>query len=141
MQVEQDRPIRVVIMGCGRIGSLAAAKLANLGHDVTIIDWNDAAFDRLPPSFRGKTVIGNALDIDILRDAGIKSADAFVAATSGDNRNIMASQIARQIFKVPRVVARIKDPIRAEIYSAIGIQVDCRTTENTRLIMDAIEAS
>ena len=81
------------------------------------------------------------MDQDILRSAGIEQADAFVATTSGDNRNIMAGQIAEHVFRVPRVISRIKDPIRAEIYGRLGIKVDCRTIEGARIILDRIQGS
>ena len=95
----------------------------------------DSAFSRLPEDFTGATFVGNAVDQDVLRAAGIESADAFVAATSGDNRNITASQIAQHAFHVPRVISRIKDPSRAEIFSKLGISVDCRTSEGAKLIL------
>lgn len=130
--------MRVVIMGCGRTGSLLAVKLVAANHDVTVIDWNSAAFARLPQNFAGETVLGNAVDQDVLREAGIESADAFVAATSGDNRNIMASQIAQRVFRVPKVISRIRDPNRARLYQQSGMQVDCRTVEGARLILDLV---
>lgn len=130
--------MRVVIMGCGRTGSLLACKLAHAGVDVIVVDWSAAAFSRLPDEFPGRTVLGNAVDQDVLRRAGIESCDTFVAATSGDNRNIMAGQIAHHIFHVPKVISRIKDPIRADIYQGLDLQVDCRTREGTSIILDTI---
>lgn len=127
--------MRVVIMGCGRTGARLATMLAEAGHEVTIIDWQDSALSRLPEDFAGATFVGNAVDQDVLRAAGIEAADAFVAATSGDNRNIVASQIAQHAFQVPRVVTRIKDPSRAEIFSELGISVDCRTSEGAKIIL------
>lgn len=127
--------MRVVIMGCGRTGARLATMLWKAGHDVTIIDWQDSAFARLPEDFAGATFVGNAVDQNVLRSAGIESADAFVAATSGDNRNITASQIAQHAFHVPRVISRIKDPSRAEIFGKLGISVDCRTSEGAKLIL------
>lgn len=123
-------------MGCGRTGSRLAIMLSAAGHEVTIVDWQESAFARLPEDFDGTTFVGNAVDADVLREAGIESVDAFVAATSGDNRNIVASQIAQQIFRVPRVVSRIKDPNRAEIFGRLGIAVDCRTTEGAKALLD-----
>jgi trk system potassium uptake protein TrkA len=128
--------MRVVIMGCGRTGSRLAVMLAGAGNEVTIIDWDEDAFTRLPDDFPGVTYTGNAVDAEVLRDAGIEAADAFVAATSGDNRNIMASQIAQQIFRVPKVVTRIKDPNRAAIFTELGISVDCRTIEGAKILLD-----
>ena len=130
--------MHVIIMGCGHTGSLLAAMLAEAEYDVTVIDWSPAAFARLPDDFPGETVVGNAVDQDVLRRAGIESADAFIAATSGDNRNIMASEIAQQVFHVAKVISRVKDPIRAEIISSLGIQVDCRTIEGMEIILDLI---
>jgi trk system potassium uptake protein len=131
--------MRVVIMGSGRTGSLLASMLSSSGHDVSIIDWNPTAFNRLSEDFTGQTVVGNAVDQDVLRAAGVESADAFVAATSGDNRNIMASQIVQHVFAVPKVISRIKDPFRAEIYGRLGIEVDCRTTEGTQVILNLLD--
>lgn len=120
------------------MGSLTAQKLDQSGHDVTMIDWNESAFRRLPPSFRGRTVRGNAIEQDTLRQAEVKSADVFVAATGGDNRNIMTSQIAQHFFDVPKIIARIKDPERSAVYSELGIEVDCRTTSGASAILDRL---
>jgi trk system potassium uptake protein len=130
--------MNVVIMGCGRTGSLLATMLAEAGHNVSVVDWLDASFNRLPDDFPGQTIVGNAVDQDILIEAGIRSADAFVAATSGDNRNIMASEVVQTVFHVPRVISRIKDPNRAEIYHALGIEVDCRTVEGTEVLLELV---
>lgn len=132
--------MRVVIMGAGRTGTRLAERLVLDGQHVTIIDWDPRAFARLPEDFEGRTVLGNAMDQDVLRRAGIASADAFVAATSGDNRNIMAAQVVQQVFAVPKVISRIKDPIRAEIYSSRGIEVDSRTLAGSELILDLVES-
>ena len=112
----------VIIMGCGRVGARVASMLESDGHEVLILDTNPAAFNRLGPDFRGTTMVGNGIDSDVLRRAGIERADAFAACTQGDNRNIMASQIAREIFKVPKVVTRIYDPIRKETYNTLGLE-------------------
>lgn len=125
-------------MGCGRTGSLLACLLTQAAHDVTVIDWNESAFDRLPEDFPGETVLGNAVDQETLQRAGVDSADVFVSATSGDNRNIMASEIARTLFNVPRVISRVKDPNRAGIFKKLGIEVDCRTTEGVEVILRAV---
>jgi trk system potassium uptake protein TrkA len=132
--------MRVIIMGAGRTGSRLAVMLERAGHDVTVIDWDRAAFQRLPEEFGGEIVIGNGVDQDVLRAAGIETADAFVASTSGDNRNIMASQIAHHVFRVPRVISRIRDPIRADIYERMGIEVDCRTIVGADTILDLVLA-
>ena len=130
--------MNVVIMGCGRTGSLLATMLTDVAHDVAIIDWSESAFTRLPEDFPGRTVLGNAVDQDVLLEAGIRSADAFVAATSGDNRNVMASEVVKKLFHVPKVITRIKDPSRADIFHSLGIEVDCRTVEGTEVLMELI---
>jgi trk system potassium uptake protein TrkA len=107
------------------------------GHDVTVIDSQSTAFARLPGSFRGRKLVGNGIDQDVLRRAGIDRADAFVACTQGDNRNVMAAQIAQQIFRVPRVVLRIYDPIREEMYHELGLH----TTSPTKLGANALLAA
>lgn len=131
--------MRVVIMGSGRTGSLLAGMLSDAHQEVTVIDWNASAFSRLPESYSGMTIQGNALDQDVLRRAGLESADAFVAATSGDNRNIVAGQIALTVFQVPRVVARIKDPDRAAFFCERGMKVDCRTTAGSEILLELVE--
>ncbi len=125
-------------MGCGRTGSRLADMLASAQHDVAVVDWDVRAFTRLSDDFPGTVVHGNAMDQDSLRRAGIEAADVFVAATSGDNRNVMASQVAQQVFHVPRVISRIKDPIRADIYNQLGIRVDCRTTAGAEAVLELI---
>ena len=112
----------VVIMGCGRVGARLARLLVNTGHEVTVLDVNPSAFSRLGSDFTGTTTVGNAIDMDVLEKAGIQRADAFAAVTQGDNRNIMASQIAKHIYKVPRVVTRIYDPIRTDTYRTLGLE-------------------
>jgi trk system potassium uptake protein TrkA len=124
--------MNVIIMGCGRVGSYLATRLDREGHQVTVIDLTASAFRRLPEEFRGQTVVGTGIDEQVLRLAGIAEADAFVAVTQGDNRNIMAAQVAREIFNVREVIARIYDPIREEVYRGLGLGTICPT----RLISD-----
>jgi trk system potassium uptake protein TrkA len=132
--------MRVIIMGCGRAGSLLAATLDKEGHDVTVLDINEYQFERfLPESFGGRTMRGNGIDQDVLRRAGIEQADAFVAATAGDNRNVTASQIAKHIFGVERVVCRIYDPIREEMYHNLGLRTISPTRVGARLLKEALE--
>lgn len=109
-------------MGCGRVGARLAQMLTSDGHEVTILDLKSSAFNRLGPDFRGTTMLGNGIDQEVLARAGIERADAFVAATQGDNRNIMASQIAKHVFGVARVVTRIYDPLRSDTFAALGLQ-------------------
>src|SRR5205809_7869962 len=109
-------------MGCGRVGARLAQMLTTAGHEVTILDVKSSAFNRLGPDFTGTTMLGNGIDQELMRRAGIERADAFVAATQGDNRNIMASQIAQHVFRVQRVVTRIYDPLRSDSFAALGLQ-------------------
>ena len=133
--------MKIIIMGCGRVGSELATTLDQEGHEVTILDVNTYQFTRfLPETFRGRQITGNAIDQDVLRTAGIEQADAFVAVTSGDNRNVMACQIAKHIFDVPRVVCRIYDPIREQMYHKLGLRTISPTKVGARLLKDALEA-
>jgi trk system potassium uptake protein TrkA len=120
--------MNVIILGCGRVGSTLARLLANDQHQVTIIDMTADSFRRLGAKFNGKKVIGTGTDQLVLQRAGIETADVFLALTQGDNTNIMAAQIARQVFNVPKVTTRIYDPIRADAYRELGIDTLCTTT-------------
>ncbi len=131
--------MRVVIMGCGRVGAQLAVMLERRGHEVTVLDINPNAFERLPRDFKGRKLVGNGIDQDVLRRAGIERADAFVACTQGDNRNVMAAQVAKHIFNVPRVVSRIYDPIREEIYRMLGLRTISPTKVGAELLMKAVE--
>jgi len=113
--------MKVIIMGCGRIGSQVSELMAAHGHDVTVIDHDANAIVRLGPNFKGRVVQGLGFDRNVLMNAGIEQADAFVSASSSDNANIVAARIARNIFHVPRVVARLYDPHRAERYERLGL--------------------
>ena len=113
--------MHVVIMGCGRVGSTLAQNLESRGHTVAVIDQNPDAFRRLGPEFTGLTVTGIGFDRDVLVEAGIERADAFAAVSSGDNSNIISARLARETFGVNRVVARIYDQKRAEVYERLGI--------------------
>jgi trk system potassium uptake protein TrkA len=112
----------VIIMGCGRVGARLAQMLTHANHEVTVMDIQASAFRRLGSDFKGTTVLGDAIDQEVLMRAGIQRADAFVAATQGDNRNIMASQIAKHVYGVNRVVTRIYDPLRSDTFAALGLQ-------------------
>lgn len=113
--------LNVVIMGCGRVGSDLTVELCKAGHRVSVIDKRADAFDRLPPGFEAREVIGLGFDRDVLEDAGIKDADAFLAVSSGDNSNIVSARVAREYYNVPHVIARINDPRRADIYERLNI--------------------
>lgn len=113
--------MHIVIMGCGRVGSSLALDLTELGHSVAVIDQDVESFRRLGPSFGGTIVTGVGFDRDTLHKAGIERAHAFAAVSSGDNSNILAARVARETYGVDKVVARIYDPKRAEIYERLGI--------------------
>ncbi len=113
--------MKIIIMGCGRVGTQLAKIMSKENHDITVIDSTNEALDRLGNEFKGKISSGVGLDKDILIKAGIQMADAFAAVSASDNANIIAARIARTIFRVPRVVARIFDPQRAEIYRRLGL--------------------
>jgi trk system potassium uptake protein TrkA len=120
--------MRTVIVGSGRVGAGLAGTLAKLGHEVTILDVRTDAFRRLDPSFPGQALRGDGTDEATLRRAGAEGADWFFALTNGDNRNVLAAQLAAETFGIPHVVAKVNDPVRAEAYATIGIDTIDRTT-------------
>lgn len=130
--------MKVVVVGCGRVGARIASILDHNGHSVAVVDVEARAFKRLPADFSGRTIIGTGIDEDVLRSAGIERASVFVAVTNGDNRNIMASQVAKHIFNVPEVVCRIYDPVREDTYRRLGLTTVCPTTTISALILDHV---
>ena len=130
--------MKVVIMGCGRVGAQLAALLDSEGHTVTLLDTDVYSFRRLPPDFKGTALLGNGIDQEVLRKAGIEEADVFFALTQGDNRNVMAAQIAKHIFSVPRVVCRIYDPLRQELYSTLGLEAFSPTTIFAQMLKEKL---
>lgn len=132
--------MKLLIVGCGRVGSAVAADMGTDGHEVTVIDEDPEALARLPEDWPGRFVVGHALDLDVLVDAGIESADAVVVATDGDNTNIVIAQVAQKRFGAPCVVTRVLDPARAAFYSTLGLQTVCATSAaiatTTRAICD-----
>ncbi len=131
--------MRVVILGCGRIGAKVADLLDSEGHEITIIDPDPESFRRLSPTYRGRAVVGVGIDEELLRRIGLDQSDAFIALTEGDNTNVMAAQIAKHYFGVPHVISQIKDPIRGEAYQGLGITTICPTTIGADAIRDEIE--
>jgi trk system potassium uptake protein TrkA len=131
--------MKILIMGCGRVGARLASLLDEGGHEVTILDIETYSFRRLPPSFGGTALYGNGIDEEALKKAGIEDCDVFVAVTQGDNRNVMACQIAKHVFNVPRVVCRIYDPLREEMYSALGLETISPTKIFSQLLQEKIE--
>jgi trk system potassium uptake protein TrkA len=128
---------KIVILGCGRVGSTLAKQMSGEGHDVTVLDQTSDSFRRLGTKFKGQRLVGSGLDQDLLKRAQTGNADVFIAVTQGDNTNIMAAQIAREVFAVARVMARIYDPIRAQAYRELGITTLCTTTLAAGLLHDA----
>ncbi len=131
--------MKVIIMGCGRVGARLASLLDEDGHDVTVLDNDTYSFRRLPSSFGGTALFGNGIDEEALKKAGIEEADIFIALTQGDNRNVMSCQIAKYIFNVPRVMCRIYDPLREEMYSALGLETMSPTKIFAQLLREKIE--
>ncbi|HSL67016.1 MAG TPA: TrkA family potassium uptake protein [Actinomycetota bacterium] len=127
--------MRVIIVGCGRVGSELTIQLGKAGHDVTIVDKRPSAFDRLPPGFEARTIVGLGFDRELLVEAGVKEADAFISVTNGDNSNIVSARVAREYFHVPKVIARIYDPRRAEIYERLNIPTVATTTWGVKQIL------
>jgi trk system potassium uptake protein TrkA len=131
--------MKILIMGCGRVGARLASLLDTAGHEVTIMDIDTYSFRRLPPSFSGTALFGNGINQEALKRAGIEGADIFVALTQGDNRNVMSCQIAKQVFNVPRVICRIYDPLREEMYAALGLETISPTKVFAQLLKEKIE--
>ena len=132
--------MKVVIMGCGRVGAQLATLLDNDGHDVTVLDIDTYSFRRLPPTFGGTALQGNGIDEEALKRAGIEEADAFIVVTQGDNRNVMAAQIAKHIFNVPKVICRIYDPLRQELYQTLGLEAISPTTVFAQILKEKLES-
>ncbi len=127
--------MKIVIVGCGRVGASVAEAYDQKGHEVLVLDSTTAAFDRLPSSFGGTAIRGDGTDEDVLKRAGAEGADVFLALTEGDNRNVMAAQVAAEELGIQRVIAKINDPLRAKAYAELGIATLCRTG----LMTDAID--
>jgi trk system potassium uptake protein len=130
--------VRIVVMGCGRVGSSLADGLSRIGHDVAVIDRDSTAFNRLSPEFAGERVLGQGFDREVLLRAGIEETDAFAAVSSGDNSNIIAARLARETFGVKRVVARIYDAKRAEVYERLGIPTIATVPWTTDRLLNAL---
>lgn len=129
--------MNIIILGCGRVGARLAVLLEAEGHHVAIIDRDRNAFSRLE-NFKGTRILGNGIDVDLLKKAGIEKAHAFAAVTNGDNTNLMSAQIAQKIFLVPKVVCRVYDPKRAGIYYDLGLQTVCSTTVGARMMRNLL---
>ena len=130
--------MKYIIVGCGRVGSTLAKLLVAEGHNVTVVDENPAAFKRLGNRFTGQVELGTGIDAEVIRRAGGESADGFASTTNGDNRNVMAALIAQRLFKIKKVVARIYDPPRGQMYRELGIETVCPTTVGAQIIRDML---
>lgn len=133
--------MRVIIVGCGRVGSELANLLSREGHQVSIIDRDESSFGRLSPGFKGERVVGLGFDREVLIKAGVEKADAFIAVTSGDNHNIVSALVARRFFHVPRVIARIYDEERARLYWKLGVPTVAPVTWAVKRIKEYISHS
>ena len=130
--------MKIIIMGCGRVGSQVSQLLVGHGHKVTVIDHDANALARLGADFKGRVVRGLGFDRNVLIEAGVETAEGFVAASSSDNANIVAARIARNIFRVPRVVARLYDPVRAEVYQRLGLTTISSTAWGAERIVEVV---
>jgi trk system potassium uptake protein len=130
--------MKIIIMGCGRVGSQVSQLLVRQGHEVTVIDHDANALARLGTDFKGRVVRGLGFDKNVLLEAGVETAEGFVAASSSDNANIVAARIARNIFRVPRVVARLYDPVRAEVYQRLGLTTISSTAWGAERIVEVV---
>jgi trk system potassium uptake protein len=130
--------MKIIVMGCGRVGSEVSLLLVRQGHDVTVIDHDDNSLTRLGQDFKGRVVHGLGFDRNVLIDAGVETAEGFIAASSSDNANIVAARTARNIFRVPRVVARLYDPVRAEVYHRLGLSTISSTQWGAERIVEVV---
>ncbi len=128
----------IIIVGCGRVGAELAKLLSGEGHDVVVIDKKQDAFKRLGDTFNGLTMVGNGFDLALLKQVGIEKANAFCAVTDGDNTNLISAQVAKKIFSVPKVFARVYDPQRAHIYAALGLDIISGTMLFSAMLRDKI---
>jgi trk system potassium uptake protein len=130
--------MRYLIIGCGRVGATLAKLLVAEGHDITVVDENPLSFKRLGSQFPGRVEVGTGIDYEVLKRAGAEHADGFIAVTDGDNRNVMAALLAQRMFGIRKIVARIYDPPRGQLYRELGIETVCPTTVGARLIRDRL---
>lgn len=133
--------MKVIVMGCGRVGEQLSLLMAGEGHDVVVIDHDQMALDRLSPSFPGQKIKGVGFDRSVLVRAGVEHAEGFASTSSSDNANIVAARVARNVFRVPRVVARLHNPRRAEIYRRLGLVTISSTTWGSRRISELLTHS
>ena len=128
----------IVIVGCGRLGSGLANQLSRIGHSVVVIDSNEDTFNDLSSDFSGFRIVGDAAQLTVLKEAKLKDADVFFATTHGDNANLMVAQVARKLFNVPQVLARVFDPRREQVYKQLGIETICPTSVAAEMFLLAV---
>jgi trk system potassium uptake protein len=133
--------MKVLVVGCGRVGSAVARELKGVGWEVTVIDEREEALGRLGETWTGEFLVGHGMDLQLLRRAGIEDADAVVVTTDGDNSNVVIGQMAQKNFAVPSVVVRVLDPARAEFYTSRGLNVVCPTSSAISTLTDAVRAA
>lgn len=135
--------LNILIVGCGRVGALLSNMLSKDGHNITVMDVNAESFRRLPVGFPGHSIMGNGIDEESLRRGNISSSEVFISVTEEDNHNIMAAQVAKHVFNVPKVICRVYDPIRADIFNEIymnkGLITVCPTVVGAQLLRDSID--
>jgi trk system potassium uptake protein TrkA len=119
--------MKVVILGCSLVGAEVASWLDSDKNEVSIIDSKESSFSRLPKDFKGQKILGMGIDVSVLVQAGIEKADAFLGLTNSDNTNIMAAQLVKQRFKVPKIITRVYDPERAKAFGEMGLEIICPT--------------
>jgi trk system potassium uptake protein len=132
--------VKAIVVGCGRVGSKVAKKLAKNGWDVTAIDENEEALVRLGDRWPGGFLVGHGMDVEVLREAGIEDADAVVVATNGDNTNIVVGQVAQKRFGIECTVVRILDPARAELYATLGLRTVSPTSTAIEVLTEAVKS-
>jgi trk system potassium uptake protein TrkA len=132
--------MKAIIMGCGRLGAYLASWLDTEGYEVVVLDLDSQSFNQLPDTFKGRALIREGTDEDSLREAGIEGTDVFIAVTRQDNRNIMAAEIAKNIFNVPKVICRIYDPLRSELFQTLGLEAFSPTLVTAQLIKEKVLA-
>ncbi|HEX2291986.1 MAG TPA: TrkA family potassium uptake protein [Gaiellaceae bacterium] len=133
--------MKVIVVGCGRVGSAVALELDRIGWDVTAIDENEDALQRLGEHWSGGFVVGHGMDTDVLRRAGIEEADAVVVATNGDNTNLVVGQVAQKQFDIQTTIVRVLDPNRAKVYASLGLRTISPTSTAIDYLIEAVQKS
>lgn len=131
--------MKVVILGCSRVGALVATQLVSRGDEVSVIDQNPSSFKRLDKEFSGKTILGIGIDVEALKKAGIEKAEAFIAVTNDDNTNLMAAQLVKEKFKTSKILLRVYDSKRAHAFKELGLNIICPTLDSAKKIQEFLK--